>query len=337
MALSTIPDLDSPNSYVGRWFPWLSEPIAYSFGHRTLTHSLPFLVVVGLFAWPLSSGYWLALVGGVGSHLLVDMMTLSGVALFYPSTARCVLPGSARYRFASMSWAEFWLMVVLGLTAIPLLQLAGTSAGTEGIITVGIGEISTAREQYDSEKGSNYWTLRIKGRDNNSHQAVDGSYPVRGEWGSDGFLLDHQGSAVTICKSGCLWYADSAVLVKGDFMVTTSIPINHGQITAEAIREALVPYRNLGNAYLSGTLEGGFNGLPRATVSLNQRKMTLTYSALSVTDDLLGTLRNLNLFLQIRHSPKITVPPLVLPDEGGMGVQDLLDRWVNVRKTGGNQ
>lgn len=88
---AALPDIDHPESTVGRRVKWLSYPIRMVFGHRGITHSL--LAVLG-FAWvafnfnsPFIS--WLGL--GYLLHLLGDYLTNSGIPLFYPS--------SKRYRF----------------------------------------------------------------------------------------------------------------------------------------------------------------------------------------------------------------------------------------------
>ncbi len=80
LAGALIPDLDSRQSYIGRALPFLSAPLEYRFGHRTLTHSLLAQVLFGALAWALLPfGLFLALVPGWVSHSLADMMTPSGV------------------------------------------------------------------------------------------------------------------------------------------------------------------------------------------------------------------------------------------------------------------
>ncbi|MCL1949160.1 MAG: metal-dependent hydrolase [Turicibacter sp.] len=88
-----IPDIDSPSSLLGRFFPWLSRFIAKVFKHRTLTHSL---LSIFAFLYLLSlrgrldygeSFYTIVVLGlmvGHISHILLDLLTPQGVLLFFP-------------------------------------------------------------------------------------------------------------------------------------------------------------------------------------------------------------------------------------------------------------
>lgn len=179
IACGFLPDLDKRQSIVGRLFPMSSEPLDYHIGHRTLPHSLLFLSMLGLTLWyALPFGWWLAVMAGTTSHVIADILTPTGVELFWPSKARAVLPGNSRYRFEAMGWPELGFAVVMGLIAIPLLQLARAEEGTGGIIKSALGDIASARKDYDALKGANAWTLRIKGRDNRSYSDIGGEYPV---------------------------------------------------------------------------------------------------------------------------------------------------------------
>jgi inner membrane protein len=95
---SLLPDIDHPNSFLGRriW-GWLipyheRQDIARKI-HRKFTHSLAFIigiaVVASLTGYPVVA---LGLTVGMVSHLLGDMMTPSGVPLLYPSGEAFRLP-----------------------------------------------------------------------------------------------------------------------------------------------------------------------------------------------------------------------------------------------------
>lgn len=106
-AAALLPDIDHPQSTVGRRLPWLSRPISAVFGHRGLTHSLLALaaVVCGLvwvhqagsgavdlrrFGLPIAPDATMTLTliqaAAIGylSHLAGDALTPSGVPLFWP-------------------------------------------------------------------------------------------------------------------------------------------------------------------------------------------------------------------------------------------------------------
>lgn len=93
---SLLPDLDTYQSKLGRRFPFLliSIPMYFIFGHRTITHSLLFVVLVGIsslsvvtyFDWSILFSIGLTL--GVLSHVIGDFVFEGGVPLLYPNKQR---------------------------------------------------------------------------------------------------------------------------------------------------------------------------------------------------------------------------------------------------------
>lgn len=108
---SLVPDIDSPNSTIGKVFPfswWLEA----RFGHRGFTHSLILwfpLLFVG-FLFPVAG--WL--VFGAITHCLLDCASIAGVRLFYPSH-RIAVFGGRNFRIKVGSASEMVLMIVLFL------------------------------------------------------------------------------------------------------------------------------------------------------------------------------------------------------------------------------
>ncbi|CAM3169714.1 metal-dependent hydrolase [Staphylococcus argensis] len=86
-ALSSIfPDICHTRSKVGRKFKLLSWVIRLLFGHRTFTHSLSFIAFVGILLYLLQTPnyYATAIIAGMISHIILDMLTPRGVKLLYP-------------------------------------------------------------------------------------------------------------------------------------------------------------------------------------------------------------------------------------------------------------
>lgn len=94
---SISPDIDHPESKVGRKL--LLKPISITisklFGHRTITHSLLFSIIMSyaliasasLFSGLLNYIYLNFVIGfcvGWISHLLLDLMTVRGIPIYYP-------------------------------------------------------------------------------------------------------------------------------------------------------------------------------------------------------------------------------------------------------------
>ncbi|HEX3848542.1 MAG TPA: metal-dependent hydrolase [Steroidobacteraceae bacterium] len=94
VAGSLLPDVDHPNSWVGRRSRPISTAIAAALGHRGLTHSA--IAVVGLVALLLDAGYRhgtvSALAVGYLSHLAADMLTPRGLRLAWPLRKSWGLP-----------------------------------------------------------------------------------------------------------------------------------------------------------------------------------------------------------------------------------------------------
>ncbi len=128
---SVLPDIDSPNSYIGRVLPYASIPIERQWGHRTITHSLLCMLALSVLIWPLlvwQPACHIALLLGYMSHIVADCATKSGVPLFYPHPAACVFPGSAKYRIKTGSMGENYLLIgllLMLLVFIPILHMGG--------------------------------------------------------------------------------------------------------------------------------------------------------------------------------------------------------------------
>ncbi|WP_176222287.1 metal-dependent hydrolase [Tuberibacillus sp. Marseille-P3662] len=95
---SAIPDLDQPNSYLGRRLKIISIPLSTIFGHRRFTHSILFMILMyWIGRWTVDHTdiqffYIKGLLIGMGSHIAGDFLTKSGVPLLFPLTKK-------RFRF----------------------------------------------------------------------------------------------------------------------------------------------------------------------------------------------------------------------------------------------
>ena len=134
---SIMPDIDHPQSVIGRIFYPLSSYLERRYGHRTITHSfigwiiasLAFAVIVLLvicifyilnIAWKLEFGYWSLMPRWIAafsisyfSHLILDMFNKRGAQMFWPDTGRDVLPKNPKFRPESGSREEIFIFIVL--------------------------------------------------------------------------------------------------------------------------------------------------------------------------------------------------------------------------------
>lgn len=83
---SLLPDICHSNSKIGRKFPLVSTFIHFMFGHRTLTHSLFFLLMVTMSVSLItqSTSITIGILIGMATHLILDFLTKAGISLFWP-------------------------------------------------------------------------------------------------------------------------------------------------------------------------------------------------------------------------------------------------------------
>ena len=77
-------DLDSSKSYIGKKLGILSQIINFIFGHRKIFHSIWFTLALSIGAYFLINGYFIAVLIGSLSHLILDSLTREGIMPFYP-------------------------------------------------------------------------------------------------------------------------------------------------------------------------------------------------------------------------------------------------------------
>lgn len=135
-------DLDHEDSYLARRgldiFSWL--------GHRGLTHSLTFMAVMSVLLgglWyaltpccaPYGSllRYFVALLCGWGSHILLDFFSDHGVTLFWPKPARYDL---AFVKTGKQSEWFFQRLLIILVVGAFILQLLGQGLATAVLIGI---------------------------------------------------------------------------------------------------------------------------------------------------------------------------------------------------------
>jgi len=121
-----LPDSDTEKSFIGRLFPPLSAYLERKLGHRQATHSLLALALLSLVSAPLAIVHlywWVALLSGYFSHLIIDTINKSGVPLFYPSSIRAVMPKPEKWRIQVGSKAEIIIFTITSILVFLLLPI----------------------------------------------------------------------------------------------------------------------------------------------------------------------------------------------------------------------
>lgn len=82
---SLIPDLDHPNSFLGKKLKVVSKPTNTFLGHRSILHApLVYLLLFFFLKNYIPSILLLGLFVGIFSHIFLDMLNKSGIPIFYP-------------------------------------------------------------------------------------------------------------------------------------------------------------------------------------------------------------------------------------------------------------
>lgn len=118
-----LPDIDSIHSKLGRVFMPVSATIQLIFGHRGIFHTLllPALLfgIMTIFL-PIYGVYYIPLLVGYISHILLDMLTPEGVPLLWPVPTRFSIPlvqtGGIieRFVFIGLSVSSVLMLIRIG-------------------------------------------------------------------------------------------------------------------------------------------------------------------------------------------------------------------------------
>ena len=185
-AASVIPDIDTGASTIGRAVPPLTRFIERRYGHRTLTHSLPFAGLLFLLLLvPIMAGIdpCTCAIAGYCSHLLLDTCTPNGVRLFYPfSGVRCVFPfdgnSPRRFRVETGSKLDTALGVLFFAACVPALYVA--DQGYERFIRVTQHSIESAVRDYEAFARTGVVFATMDAHEQLSGRTLKGTFQVLG-------------------------------------------------------------------------------------------------------------------------------------------------------------
>jgi len=177
---SLLPDIDTPKSALGRIFPF-SSIIEQKYGHRQITHSWIFIVIsIVLFApiMFLNQGWikYVAIIIGITSHIMIDMVNLSGVPFFYPNPSRFVFPSHKTSRIEVNSKREYILLAVLIflVTVTTPLSFIGYKSLFYRLAQTPYGAIEEAKKYSED----NLLKVKIRGLWRKSQSAINDEFKV---------------------------------------------------------------------------------------------------------------------------------------------------------------
>jgi inner membrane protein len=174
---AVLPDIDHPQSLLGRMFPFISYPLNTFFGHRTITHSIWLLIVpflIGVWFHPV---LWVAI--GALTHIIIDALNTSGVQLFYPYSKKTVVLANDTFRFPTASKQEFILFLILTVMCWGHKSIANRG-GIRKVLEQLTGNYEMALVNYKNCGTAKYY-LKGRWRRRGGGELVQGKYVVIGE------------------------------------------------------------------------------------------------------------------------------------------------------------
>jgi inner membrane protein len=178
---SQIPDLDTTESWIGRALYPIAWMIERKFPHRTITHSFLSLLIVGLLASPLVLvhwHFWAAVTLGHFCGWFSDAFTKSGVAAFYPSPARLVIPGNPRARLSTKSTAEYWVLATAMIIAVISINLTSAGGVSESFAKAFFSDTATAARLFHKYGSDRVVSVSVTGLNIRSSKSVSGRFTV---------------------------------------------------------------------------------------------------------------------------------------------------------------
>jgi inner membrane protein len=194
-----LPDLDHPQSFIGRVFFPLSIPLNRLCGHRGAFHSFwlwGFVLLLGYFLWrPL------AIIGtGAILHILADCATVSGVRALAPWSEKLFVIFRRSWRIKSGTPAEMVVLAVFGLIA-----WGGGYMGAMGGIGAMIGQLTGAPKiMMEEYQAKGLTKCRVQGKIRwISGRIEEGEWLIIGTEGSQGLaLVGNEKKIIHIPKDG---------------------------------------------------------------------------------------------------------------------------------------
>ena len=90
---SLLPDIDTPDSTLGRLIKPVSYAINNKFGHRTITHDILAAIIAFIVSFFVGNQIFFGIMLGILSHLFLDGLTRSGVTFNYLYNAQFFMDG----------------------------------------------------------------------------------------------------------------------------------------------------------------------------------------------------------------------------------------------------
>ena len=190
---SLLPDIDTQHSGLGRFIKPISGRIERVFGHRTITHSLLGVVIIGVLSLPVLWIYnpvWVWLLIGMLTHIVLDAGNITGVPLLYPHRVQFWMVHNRAWRVPYGSPKEFTWLAVISLTTVALvpLSLDGFSPWFHRLLGTAYGAVEDYNLWHDDYE---VWA-EIRGENLITSEQINGRYRIIDALSTEAFLIEDE-------------------------------------------------------------------------------------------------------------------------------------------------
>ena len=193
---SLAPDIDHPQSLIGRVFPGLSRWLLKKYGHRTVTHSLISVPVLAAALSPallFSGKFYAAALLAYSSHIFIDLFNSSGVRLLAPfSTKEFISFKTPELRITVSSWKEYTLLFIIVFMAFSVTGKSfSISKSVRSMAKLIYKNYTVALKDFRDNSGY-ISKAQILYFDHGQRTMVQGTYTVLSMYKDKIFLLDNR-------------------------------------------------------------------------------------------------------------------------------------------------
>ncbi|MCA6572570.1 MAG: metal-dependent hydrolase [Pseudanabaena sp. M53BS1SP1A06MG] len=175
---SQLPDIDTTKSYTGLALYPIAKWFEDRFPHRGVTHSFLASAIVTAITAPIALWFswqiWLGLSIGYFFGWFSDVFTKSGVAAFYPSNSRLVIPGNPKARLSTGSSGEYWVLSIAIALLIISCQFISNGGLTDLFERSFFRSADTAADVFKKHGTSNQVFAKVTGVNIFTSEKIDG-------------------------------------------------------------------------------------------------------------------------------------------------------------------
>ncbi|MEA5487487.1 MULTISPECIES: metal-dependent hydrolase [Pseudanabaena] len=175
---SQLPDVDTTKSHIGLVLYPIARWFEERYPHRGVTHSFMASAIVTAVTAPIALWFswqiWLGIAIGYFFGWFSDVFTKSGVAAFYPSNARLVIPGNPKARLSTGSSGEYWVLSIAIALLVISCQFISNGGITELFERSFFRSPQTAADIFKKEGATRQVFVKVTGVNIYTSEKIDG-------------------------------------------------------------------------------------------------------------------------------------------------------------------